>query len=211
MRSNIARPSRPDRCGLAWRLLHDLAPALNWRRASLCAHAALTLPAKLIPPRKPRGSRPHVLCSPTCSPSKAALRSSPAAARGSGASAPRRLLSAGARVLIASRKAEVCEAAAKELSEIGPCEGFGGTVHSEAGVAALADEVRRRTGELHILVNNAGVSWGEPYETYPWKAFDRVLARQRHRPVPAHPRTDADAARGGAAPSGRRASSTSAR
>ena len=85
------------------------------------------------------------------------------------------LLSAGARVLIASRKAEVCEAAAKELSAIGPCEGFGGTVQSEAGVAALADEVRRRTGELHILVNNAGVSWGEPYEVYPWKAWDRVL------------------------------------
>jgi NAD(P)-dependent dehydrogenase (short-subunit alcohol dehydrogenase family) len=86
------------------------------------------------------------------------------------------LLSAGATVLIASRKAEVCEATARELSTIGPCEGFGGTVHSEAGVAALADEVRRRTGELHILVNNAGVSWGEPYATYPWKAWDRVLS-----------------------------------
>ena len=86
------------------------------------------------------------------------------------------LLSAGARVLIASRKAEVCEAAAKELSEIGPCEGFGGSVQSEAGVAALAEEVRRRTGDLHILVNNAGLSWGEPYETYPWKAWDRVLS-----------------------------------
>ncbi len=49
-------------------------------------------------------------------------------------------------------------------------------MQSEAGVAALADEVRRRTGELHILVNNAGVSWGEPYEAYPWKAWDRVLA-----------------------------------
>src|SRR5450631_1754427 len=85
------------------------------------------------------------------------------------------LLSAGARVLIASRKAEVCEEAARELSEIGPCEGFGGTVQSEAGVAALAEEVRRRTGELHILVNNAGVSWGEPYANYPWKAFDRVM------------------------------------
>ena len=85
------------------------------------------------------------------------------------------LVCAGARVLIASRKAETCEATAKELSEIGPCEGFGGTVQSEAGVSALAQEVARRTGELHILVNNAGVSWGEPYENYPWKAFDRVM------------------------------------
>jgi NAD(P)-dependent dehydrogenase (short-subunit alcohol dehydrogenase family) len=86
------------------------------------------------------------------------------------------LLSAGARVLIASRKAQACEAAAKELSALGACEGFGGTVQSEAGVAALADEVRKRTDALHILVNNAGITWGEPYETYPWKAFDRVLS-----------------------------------
>jgi NAD(P)-dependent dehydrogenase (short-subunit alcohol dehydrogenase family) len=86
------------------------------------------------------------------------------------------LLSAGARVLIASRKAEVCEAAAKELSAIGPCEGFGGEVQSEAGVAALAAEVRRRTGELHILVNNAGATWGAPYEAYPWKAWDRIMS-----------------------------------
>ena len=86
------------------------------------------------------------------------------------------LLSAGARVLIASRKAEACEEVAAELSAIGPCEGFGGTVASEAGVTALADEVRRRTSELHILVNNAGVSWGEPFASFPWKGFDRVMS-----------------------------------
>lgn len=85
------------------------------------------------------------------------------------------LLSAGARVLIASRKADACEAVAKELSAIGPCEGFGGTVASEAGVAALTQEVRARTKELHILVNNAGVSWGEPFAAYPWKAWERVM------------------------------------
>jgi NAD(P)-dependent dehydrogenase (short-subunit alcohol dehydrogenase family) len=86
------------------------------------------------------------------------------------------LLSAGARVLIASRKAEACEEVASELSAIGDCEGFGGTVASEPGVAALADEVRRRTSELHILVNNAGATWGEPFEKFPWKGFDRVLS-----------------------------------
>jgi NAD(P)-dependent dehydrogenase (short-subunit alcohol dehydrogenase family) len=86
------------------------------------------------------------------------------------------LLSAGARVLIASRKAEACQAAARELSAIGPCEGFGGTVADEAGVAALAGDVRARTDRLHILVNNAGVSWGAPFATYPWKAWERVMA-----------------------------------
>ncbi len=86
------------------------------------------------------------------------------------------LLSAGARVLIASRKGEACEEAARELSAIGPCEGFAGTVASEAGVAALSSEVRRRTGDLHILVNNAGVSWGEPFEAFAWKGWERVMA-----------------------------------
>src|SRR6202042_695188 len=86
------------------------------------------------------------------------------------------LLSAGARVLIASRKAEACEAAAQELSSLGPCEGFGGTVANEAGVAALAAETRKRTDALHILINNAGANWGGPFETFPWKAWDRVLS-----------------------------------
>ncbi len=86
------------------------------------------------------------------------------------------LLSAGARVLIASRKADACEAAANELSGLGPCEGFGGTVATEAGVAALAAETQKRTDALHILVNNAGANWGEPFESFPWKAWERVMA-----------------------------------
>jgi NAD(P)-dependent dehydrogenase (short-subunit alcohol dehydrogenase family) len=86
------------------------------------------------------------------------------------------LIAAGARVLIASRKAEACESAAEELSSIGPCEGFGGTVATEAGVAALAADTRRRTDSLHILVNNAGLNWGEPFETFPWKAWERVMS-----------------------------------
>jgi NAD(P)-dependent dehydrogenase (short-subunit alcohol dehydrogenase family) len=86
------------------------------------------------------------------------------------------LLSAGARVLIASRKAEACEAVAKELSALGSCEGFGGTVASEEGVKALAAEARRRTEKLDILINNAGTTWGAPFETFEWKAWERVLS-----------------------------------
>jgi NAD(P)-dependent dehydrogenase (short-subunit alcohol dehydrogenase family) len=86
------------------------------------------------------------------------------------------LLSAGARVLIASRKADACAEAARELSAIGPCEGFGGTVGSEAGVAELTAETRKRTDVLNILVNNAGLTWGEPFATFPWKAWERVMS-----------------------------------
>ena len=38
---------------------------------------------------------------------------------------------------------------------------------------------RKREGArdvLHILVNNAGLTWGEPFETFPWKAWDRVMS-----------------------------------
>ncbi len=97
-------------------------------------------------------------------------------ATGIGRACAEALLAAGARVLIASRKAEACELAARELSAIGPCEGFGGTVATEAGVAEIVAGTRSRTGSLHILVNNAGLTWGEPFEAYPWKAFDRLMS-----------------------------------
>jgi NAD(P)-dependent dehydrogenase (short-subunit alcohol dehydrogenase family) len=35
--------------------------------------------------------------------------------------------------------------------------------------------VGEREDELHILVNNAGATWGEPLETFPESAWDKVL------------------------------------
>lgn len=86
------------------------------------------------------------------------------------------LLEAGARVLVASRKADRCQAVAEELSVLGHCEGFGGDVGTEAGVEALTAEVRQRTDRLDILVNNAGATWGAPFETFGWDAWQKVLA-----------------------------------
>ena len=39
----------------------------------------------------------------------------------------------------------------------------------------LAAEVGEREDELHILVNNAGATWGEPFATFPASAWDKVL------------------------------------
>lgn len=99
-------------------------------------------------------------------------------ATGIGRMAATGLVRGGARVLIASRKGEDCIRTAEELNALGAegsAEGFAGDVGTEEGVAALAAEVARRTDRLHILVNNAGVSWGEPFETFPFSAWTRVM------------------------------------
>ena len=88
------------------------------------------------------------------------------------------LVQGGARVLICSRKAEACEAVAEELNALGAsgsCEGFGADVSTAEGCEALVAEVRSRCDALQILVNNAGVTWGEPMASHPRKAWDRVL------------------------------------
>jgi NAD(P)-dependent dehydrogenase (short-subunit alcohol dehydrogenase family) len=88
------------------------------------------------------------------------------------------LVQAGARVLIASRKSADCEKVAAEINALGArgtAEGFGGDVSTEAGVDALVAEVKKRTDRLHILMNNAGATWGEPLATFPYAAWAKVL------------------------------------
>lgn len=89
------------------------------------------------------------------------------------------LMRAGAEVLIASRKGEACEAVAAELNALGAAgraQGLAGDVGTEAGVAALAAAVAERAPRLHILVNNAGKSWGAPMGEFPFKAWDAVMS-----------------------------------
>jgi NAD(P)-dependent dehydrogenase (short-subunit alcohol dehydrogenase family) len=81
--------------------------------------------------------------------------------------------------LIASRKADACEKVAEELNALGAAgsaEGFGGDASTEAGVTALAEEVRARTDRLHVLVNNAGKSWGAEYGSFPFPAWETVMS-----------------------------------
>ncbi|MEM9045945.1 MAG: SDR family oxidoreductase [Pseudomonadota bacterium] len=89
------------------------------------------------------------------------------------------LVHGGARVLIASRKGSDCAIVAAELNSLdapGSAEGFAGDVGTADGVTALVDEVKARTDELHILINNAGISWGEPFETFPHHAWEKVMS-----------------------------------
>ncbi len=83
---------------------------------------------------------------------------------------------AGARVYISSRKAEVCDKVASELSKLGSCVSIPADLSTEAEAIRLASEIAARDSEVHILVNNAGANWGAPYEQYPDSAWDKVFA-----------------------------------
>jgi NAD(P)-dependent dehydrogenase (short-subunit alcohol dehydrogenase family) len=86
-------------------------------------------------------------------------------------------VSAGARVYISSRKADACEALASELStEGGICIAAPADLSTLEGVRQLVAEVSGREERVHVLVNNAGITWGAPLEEYPDDAFERVLA-----------------------------------
>jgi NAD(P)-dependent dehydrogenase (short-subunit alcohol dehydrogenase family) len=82
---------------------------------------------------------------------------------------------AGVKVYISSRKADVCDATAKELSQYGECISLPYDLSDMAGVEGLASAVAEREGKVDILVNNAGATWGAPLETFPESAWDKVM------------------------------------
>src|SRR3982075_627303 len=79
------------------------------------------------------------------------------------------------RVYICARKAEACDAAARELSRYGDCVSVPCDVGQPEGVEKLARTVEAREERLQILVNNAGTAWGAPLDSHPIEQVDRVL------------------------------------
>jgi NAD(P)-dependent dehydrogenase (short-subunit alcohol dehydrogenase family) len=96
--------------------------------------------------------------------------------RGIGRMISQGLLQAGARVYITARKVEPCEQAARELRQYGECIALPGDMAVVESRRQLCARLREREQHLHILVNNAGASWGEPYESYPETAFDKLMS-----------------------------------
>lgn len=84
-------------------------------------------------------------------------------------------LAHGAKVYISSRKAAACDDAARELSALGSCISLPADVSTVSGARALAEEFAAKEGALDILVNNAGAAWGESFDTFPEKGWDKVL------------------------------------
>ena len=96
--------------------------------------------------------------------------------RGIGLMIARGFVEAGARVYVSSRKAEVCQSVAAELSRVGTCVGLPADLSTQEECDRIASEIGTREDSLSILVNNAGANWAAPLAEYPDAAWDKVLA-----------------------------------
>ena len=95
--------------------------------------------------------------------------------RGIGLMIARGFVEAGAKVYISSRKVDVCNEVAAELSKIGECIALPADLSTEAECRRLANEIAERESQLDILVNNAGATWGVPLAEHDDASWDRVL------------------------------------
>ena len=96
--------------------------------------------------------------------------------RGLGAFMAQAFLEAGAsRVYITARKAEPCIAAAEELSQYGNCVAIPADVATAEGLKTLVETISAKEECLDVLVNNAGTSWGAPFEQFPESGWDKVV------------------------------------
>jgi 2-deoxy-D-gluconate 3-dehydrogenase len=86
-------------------------------------------------------------------------------------------LANGASVYISSRKATVCDATAARLADAygGTCVSIPADLSNLAGVDALVAALRTHEQQVHVLVNNAGASWGAPLDEFPEVGWDKVM------------------------------------
>ncbi len=78
-------------------------------------------------------------------------------------------------VYVTSRDRRACAEAAAELSSLGTCIAVAEDIAHPDGRARLTQLLEEREKVLHVLVNNAGATWGAPLESYPESGWDKVL------------------------------------
>jgi gluconate 5-dehydrogenase len=96
--------------------------------------------------------------------------------RGLGLQIAESLGEAGAKVMLSARKADELEAAVAHLQDRGiDARWIAADASQPEDVQRLAAETLERLGQVDVLVNNAGATWGAPAEDYPLEAWDKVM------------------------------------
>lgn len=86
------------------------------------------------------------------------------------------LAEAGANCVIASRKIENCQEAARELEKkVVKAIAVQCDMGEEDDISNLVDTAMKEFGGIDILVNNAGVTWGAPTLDFPLDKWDKVF------------------------------------
>jgi len=86
------------------------------------------------------------------------------------------LLQAGATVAITSRRADICEEAAREMSALGRCISLPSDLSSPQAAVDLVERFHEALGACHILINNAGKTWGGSIDSFPDNAWPSVMS-----------------------------------
>jgi len=84
-------------------------------------------------------------------------------------------VAAGAHVVVASRKAAAVDTTVAELSAFGSCTGLAADLSTEEGARVFAAAVAADHDRVHVLVNNAGATWGAPLAEHDTASWERVL------------------------------------
>lgn len=95
--------------------------------------------------------------------------------RGIGLMIAEGLVRCGAKVYVSSRKVDACDAAEAKLKEHGNCTAIPCDIGTTEGCRELAAEISSRESMVHILVNNAGLTWSANIDEFSEKAWDRVM------------------------------------
>lgn len=96
-------------------------------------------------------------------------------ARGIGRMIVEGLLGRGVTVYLSTRKEKSASEAAAELGELGNVYAFAADIGTEQGCQDLVQRVSTHTHRLHGVINNAGATWGAPFDDFPDAAWDKVF------------------------------------
>ena len=79
----------------------------------------------------------------------------------------------GAQVILHGTRAEKLESLKTELGE--GAHVLTANLSDREAVSAMVASATEMAGSVDILVNNAGAAWGEPYENFSEKGWDKVM------------------------------------